>query len=82
MSMKRKDIETLMKKAGKQYISLVFNKDDQLGMLCQMKSGVLCDYMGARVPIKQEIWGVVVCENGKPVRYPIEEKINEVLLCK
>ena len=81
--MKRKEIETLMKKAGVKYITLVFNREDPLGMLCQLEGGVLVDCLdGKRVPIKQEIWGILIYEKGVPVRYPIEEKINEVLLCK
>lgn len=80
--MKRKEIEELMRKAGADHIALVYNKTDPLGMHCQLKTGILYDCYGHRVPIKQEIWGVVVFENGKPVRYPIEEKINEILFCK
>lgn len=80
--MKRKEIETLMKKAGAKYISLVFNETDQLGMLCQMQNGALCDCWGSRISLKQDVWGIIVHEQGKPVHYPIEEKINEVLFCK
>lgn len=80
--MQRKDIELLMKKAGVDHIALVYNETDPLGMHCQLKAGFLCDCYGHRVPVKQNIWGVVVFEDGKPVRYPIEEKIDEILFCK
>lgn len=80
--MTRKELETLMKAAKKEYVAVVYNETDPLGMLCQMKGGILHDCWGHRVPIKQNIWGVIMFENGKPVRYPIEEKINEVLFRK
>lgn len=80
--MKRKEIETLLKQAGRTHISIVYNPTDPLGMHCQLKGGILHDCYGHRVPINQEIWGVITYENGKPVRYPIEEKINEILFCQ
>ena len=80
--MKRKDIEPLMQRANQEFIIVVFNPTDQYGALCQMKRGILHDATGHRVPLKQEIWGIIAYEDGKPVRYPIEEKINEILFCQ
>ena len=82
MLMLRKEIEQLMKQSKQEFISLIYNENDQLGMLCQMKAGILHDCWGHRVPLKQDIWGILVYEKGVPVRYPIKEKINEVLFCE
>ena len=66
--MLRKDIENYMKEKGQKYIVLLTNKDDELGILCWIQTGVLIDYTGHRVDRKANIWGRIDFVEGKPQR--------------
>ena len=65
-----------MKRHNRQSIILVFNETDPLGIYCALKSGVLCDYTGRRVPLNQEVWGALVYRDGKPIRRQFKEGIQ------
>lgn len=55
--MLRADIEAMMKESGEKTIAIVYNENDPLGMYCELKNGILCDYTGHRVNRKVNIWG-------------------------
>lgn len=55
--MKRQDIEKIMKQKKQKYIVLYYNEGDKLGKLCSLSGGILMNYSGHRVPLKQDIWG-------------------------
>lgn len=76
--MKRADIEQMMKQQGKKFISLVYKETDPLGMLCEMKSGYLCDYTGHRVDRTMDIWGTLEYKDfGKGYKEPYKVKFEK-----
>ena len=81
--MKRDQIEKAMKAAHQEFISLVLNESDELGVLCQLKGGFLCDYTGHRVNKKMDIWGYSFYSQGVMQRAPLtEESLHEILFHK
>lgn len=66
--MLRADIEQYMKENGITQIDLVYNKDDQLAVYCQLKRGKLYDYSDHVVNRKQDIWGYLVWSNGSSTK--------------
>lgn len=57
--MYRKEIEEKLKAAGQKDIGIIYNKDDNLGVYCELKGGFLTDYTGHRVDRKKDIWGYI-----------------------
>lgn len=57
--MLRKDIEVMMKTKKQKSITLVYNKNDKLGMYCFLSSGYLVDCWGHRVDRNKDIWGYI-----------------------
>lgn len=55
--MLRIDIEKMLKAKGAKSITLVYNKNDKLGMYCFLQGGYLVDCWGHRVDRKKDIWG-------------------------
>lgn len=57
--MLRVDIEKQMKSKGQKTITLVYRKNDKLGMHCFLQSGYLMDCWGHRVDRKLDVWGYI-----------------------
>ena len=67
--MLRNEVEAWMKKQGLKTLGIVLNETDDLGIYCELKSGILYDYTGHRVDRKANIWGYITYEKGKPIRH-------------
>ena len=52
--MLRKEIEDLMKKRKRKFVSIYLNDDDKLAMLCMLQGGYLVDCYGHRIDRKKD----------------------------
>ena len=52
--MLRKEIEDLMKKHKRKFVSIYLNDDDKLAMLCMLQGGYLVDCWGHRIDRKKD----------------------------
>lgn len=75
--MLRSEIEVKMKQCGLDHLGIVYNENDELGVYCSLKSGILMDYTDHRIDRKKDIWGAIVYENGKPKKVSFKDFIWE-----
>ena len=76
--MLRKDIEVMMKTKKQKSITLVYNKNDKLGMYCSLSGGYLVDCWGHRVDRNKDIWGYIEYDgkgNADRVDFNLTERI-------